>query len=271
MTEKTIGVDYSELHQLDSTANRLIRKSIWGNTDDIGQQSFITPRYLDQLISRFSIGRTTHLLDVGSGAGGPAVYIADKTGCRISGIEINEVGVNVSKKLVENSGLGEKVEFHLGNAMEMPFSENTFDLAISLNVMNVFADKTELFRQVLRVLKPSGIWAFLSGTFEIDGDDKTRSKMAKGYLIPQYYDSLQNYRNKLESAGFVIEEITEYVADFRVQVKKWGDAYKKHAKAIAKEQGEKNTQYHIEYFDTYLSLVDQKRASNHLIISSKPG
>ena len=270
MNEKQIGVDYSELHQLDSPANRLIRESIWGTEDDIGQQSFITPRYLDELVTRLGIKEDIHVLDVGSGAGGPAIYIADKAGCRVSGIEINEVGVDVSRRLAKNSGMEEKVEFHLGDAMEMSFEKNTFDLAISLNVMNVFEDKTGLFKEVYRVLKPSGTWVFLSGTFEISDDDETKRKMARGYLIPQYYDSLQSYRKKLELAGFQIEEITEYVADFWVQVQKWGDAYKKHSTKIAEEQGKENTQYHIEYFDTYLRLVEEGRASNHLVISSKP-
>ena len=126
MNEERIGVDYSELHQLDSPANRLIRESIWGIEDDIGQQSFITPRYLDQLIPRLGIQKTTHVLDVGSGAGGPAVYIADRTGCRVSGIEINEVGVDVSRKLAKNSGLEGQTEFYLGDAMEMPFKREHF-------------------------------------------------------------------------------------------------------------------------------------------------
>ena len=99
-------------------------------------------------------------------------------------------------------------------------------------------------------------------------DDDTRQKMARGYLIPQYYDSLQSYREKLELSGFQIEEITEYVADFQRQVKKWGEAYKNHSEEIAKEQGEKNTQYHIEYFDTYLRLAEDEKAFNHLIIST---
>ena len=153
MNKERIGVDYSELHRLDSPANRLIRESIWGTEDDIGQQSFITPRYLDQLVPRLGIGKAAHVLDVGSGAGGPAIYIADRTGCRVSGIEINEVGVDVSRNLAKNSGLEQQTEFHLGDAMEMPFAGETFDLAISLNVMNVFEDKTGLFREVLRVLK----------------------------------------------------------------------------------------------------------------------
>ena len=271
MTEKKIGVDYSELHRLDSPANRLIRDSIWGKENDIGQQSFITPTYLDKLITRLGIKDTTHVLDVGSGAGGPAIYIAEKTGCRVSGIEINDVGVEVSKKLAKNFGLEEETEFHLGDAMKMPFKNNTYDLAISLNVMNVFSDKISLFKEVLRVLKPNGRWVVLSGTFEFfDDDNEAKDKLARGYLIPQHYDSLQSYRNKLNLAGFKIEEITEYVSDFRVQVKKWGDAYKKHRTDIAKEQGEENTQYHIEYFDTYLKLAKEEKAANHLIISVKP-
>ncbi len=267
MNEKSIGVDYSELHQLDSPANRLIRETIWGTEDDIGQQSFITPRYLDQLIHRLGIDDKTYVLDVGSGAGGPAIYIASRSGCRIAGIEINDVGVKVSEKLAERSGLQENTSFYLGDAMKMPFEKNTFDLAISLNVMNVFEDKAGLFREVCRVLKRSGRWAFLSGTFD-KLDDDTRHKMARGYLIPQYYDSLESYREKLKLSGFEIEEITEYVADFKKQVTKWGEAYKKHAEEIAKEQGEQNTQYHIEYFDTYLKLVEDGKASNHLIVSA---
>ncbi len=269
MSEKQIGVDYSELHQLDSPANRLIRESIWGKDEDIGQQSFITPRYLDELIPRLGIKEGTHVLDVGSGAGGPAIYIASRSGCMISGIEINEVGVEVSKKLANKSNMQERVEFYLGDAMNMPFENDTFDLAISLNVMNVFKDKIGLFKEVYRTLKPSGRWVFLSGTFEMPNNDEIKHRMARGYLIPQYYDSLGSYKKMLESAGFKIEEITEYVADFRVQVKRWGDAYKEHSDEIAKEQGEENTHYHIEYFDTYLRLVEEGKASNHLIISGK--
>ena len=270
MSEEKIGVDYSILHQIDSPANRLIRDSIWGKENDIGQQSFIAPRYLDDLIRRLRIDENSYVFDVGSGVGGPALYIASRTGCRIAGIDISDVGVDMSVKLAKKSGLEGKAEFRLGDAMKTPFADNTFDTAISLNVMNVFRDKVGLFREVLRVLKKDGIWAFLSGTFDMPDDPEIARKMARGYLIPQYYDSLANYRNMLKEAGFQIEEITEYVSDFRVQNKKWGDAYKKHYKEIIKEQGRENTDYHIEYFDTYLRLIDEGKAANHLIISKKP-
>lgn len=270
MPEARIGVDYSELHRLDSPANRLIRDAIWSREDDIGQQSFCTLRYFDEVVHRLGITAGTHLLDVGSGTGGPALHIASRTGCRVDGVEVNEVGVEVSRSLVAKARAGDRVAFHLGDAMSMPFPDASFDMAISLNVMNVFADKVALFREVARVLRPGGRWAFLSGTFELgEGDDEVRRRLARGYLIPQYYDSLAGYKAKLREAGFVVDEVLEYISDFRTQVARWRDAYRVNQAAIAAEQGAENTRYHIEYFDTYLSMIDAGKASNHLIVSTR--
>ena len=263
------GLDYSVLHKLDSPANQLIRKSIFGD-QDIGQQSFITPGYLDELIHETGINAYSYLLDIGSGVGGPAVHIGNRTGCRLTGIDISDVGVETANKLASGAGLSERVNFVLGDAMDMPFPANSFDVAISINVMNVFKDKEGLFRQVLRVLKPKGLFAFLSGTFDMPDDAKIIEDMAHGYLIPQYYDTVDGYKSKLKRAGFIILKVIEYVWDFRIQNKLWGDAYKKHYDAIVKEQGKENTDLHIIYFDTYLKLIDEGRAGNYLFISEKP-
>src|SRR5574341_234563 len=188
------GLDYSTLHKLDSPANQLIRKSIWGD-QDIGQQSFITPWYLDELIRKVGINSDTHVLDIGSGVGGPAIYIAEKTGCRIMGMDISDVGVERARKFAIESGIADRAAFHIGDAMEMPFQDSTFDVAISINVMNVFKDKIGLFEQVIRVLKPGGIFALLSGTIDMPDDPETIENMARGYLIPQYYDTSEGYKS----------------------------------------------------------------------------
>lgn len=269
---ENVGVDYSELHNLESPANRLLRDSIWGQENDIGQQSFITRDYLDDLAARLKVTEETHLLDIGSGTGGPAVYIANATGCRVTGVEINEVGVNVAKGLVGNAGLADRVDVVQGDATVLPFEPDTFDAAFSLNVMNVFEDKVAVFKEVLRTLKPGGRWAFLTGTFTMGPEDaEAREKLRRGYLIPQFYDSLAEYKTKLYEAGFRIEEAVEFISDFWVQVGRWGDAYRTHREAVGAEQGEENTAYHIEYFDTYKRLIEEGKASNHLIICRKPG
>jgi cyclopropane fatty-acyl-phospholipid synthase-like methyltransferase len=266
---KKESVDYSELHQLDSPANRLIRKTIWGD-QDIGQQSFITPPYLDELIIKTAIDADTYVLDIGSGVGGPAIYIAQKTGCRIMGIDVSDVGVERARKFAADSGLSDRATFYLGDAMEMPFPDNAFNVSVSFNVMNVFKDKEGLFRQVLHVLKPKGIFTFLSGAIDMPDDPEVIKRMSRGCLIQEYYDTVGSYKSKLKRAGFWIMEVIEYVEDFRTQNKLWGDAFKKHYDAIVKEQGKDTTDHHVIYFDTYLRLIDEGRAGNYLFISRKP-
>ena len=272
MDTKPIGVDYSELHNLDSPVNRLLRDSIWDRRDDIGQQSFTTLRYMDDLIGRLGITEDTHILDVGAGTGGPAVYIANATGCRVTGIEINEVGVQVSTSLIGNAGLSDRVKVIQGDASQLPFEDESFDMAISLNVMNVFEDKEQVMRGVYRVLRPGGTWAFLSGTFQLGPEDAAaREHLRRGYLIPQYYDSLDEYKAKLRAAGFSIDEALEFIADFWVQVSRWRDAHRKHREVLIEDVGQDTTDYHIAYFDTYVSLIEQGKAANHLIVSHRPG
>ena len=269
MSDDAVTARYSALHRLDSPANRLIRDTIWGRENDVGQQSFITPRYLDELAVRIGLGADDHLLDVGSGTGGPAVHIARRTGCRVTGIDVNAVGVDAGTALAENAGLAARVAFHRGDAAEMPFADASFDAALSMNVFNVFPDKRRVLAGLHRVLRPGGTWAFLSGTFG-PMDDATRTAMARGGRVPQHYDSLDGYRQMLGETGFVIEEITEYVADFRVQMTRWHDAYVAHRAVVAAEEGDQQADDHIAYFAAYLRLIDGGTAANHLFITTRP-
>ncbi len=265
------GVDYSEIHRIDSPANRALRKDVWLPGDDLGQQSFATVRYFDDLVERLGIDEGTRVLDLGSGTGGPAIYMASMSGCHMTGLEVNEVGIEVAHRLVRNAGLEDRVAFVQADGMAMPFEDESFDVVISMNVMNVFEDKVALFREVRRVLRPGGTWAFLSGTFAFDeGDDDIRERMARGYAIPQYTDTLAGYKAKLREAGFVIDEVVEYISDFRVQMERWRTGWITHRDAIAEEQGAEQTDHHIDYFTCYLEMIDAGKASNHLVISTRP-
>lgn len=269
VTDSSLNARYRALHRLDSTANRAIRADIWEPGEDVGQQSFITPRYLDELARRISIGPSDHLLDVGSGAGGPALYLAEATGCRVTGIEPNAVGVEVASSLAADAGLGDQLAFDAGTAMEMPYADETFDVAISLNVVNVIEDKVALFREVRRVVRPGGRWALLTGTFELgEADADVRRRLTRDHTVPLFDDTAEGYRAKLVEAGFRIDEISEYISDFRTQIARWAAANRKHADALEAEQGAAAAERHLAYFDTYLELAEAGRAANHLFLAT---
>lgn len=271
MGTKGLGIDYSELHRIDSPANLALRRDLWREGDDLGQHSFVTPAYFDRFAAQLGIGPDTRVLDLGSGTGGPAVHIAARTGCRMTGLEVNAVGVEMAGRITAGAGLEDRVDFVQADGMHMPFDDASFDVVISMNVMNVFADKVGLFREVRRVLRPGGTWAFLSGTFDFGPEDaEVREKLARGYAIPQYTDTLAGYKAKLAEAGFVVDEVTEFISDFRETMVRWLDAWTKHRDAIAAEQGAEQTDYHLVYFTEYLGMIDAGKASNHFVVSHRP-
>lgn len=100
------------------------------------------------------------VLDVGAGVGGPARTLAVEYGCQVVGIELSEdlcLGGNFLSELV---GLKDRVELICGNALELPFEDNSFDLVWTQHVsMNIEA-KATFYREIYRVLKPGGRLAF---------------------------------------------------------------------------------------------------------------
>ena len=97
---------------------------------------------------------TDHLLDVGSGIGGPARYMARRFGCRVSGIDLTAEFCEVARHLTSLLGLEERVVLRQGDALAMPFAGAEFDGAWSMNVSMNIADKRALYREIHRVLKP---------------------------------------------------------------------------------------------------------------------
>lgn len=272
MADERGGVDYSELHRIDSPANRLLRADMWPPGEDLGQHSFATTKDFDGMVERLGMTEGTRVLDLGSGTGGPTAYMAAKGGCHMVGVEINAVGVEVANRLLRDSDLEGRVEFVQADGMDMPFADRSFDVALSMNVMNVFPDKLGLFREVYRVLHPGGSWAFLSGTFDFaEGDEEIRDRLAGGYAIPQYTDTLASYKQKLAEAGFVVDEVVEYISSFRAHMERWLRAWRTHRDVVAEEQGAAQTDHHIDYFTGYLEMIDAGKASNHLVISHRPG
>ncbi|MGH3801844.1 MAG: class I SAM-dependent methyltransferase [Pseudonocardiaceae bacterium] len=96
------------------------------------------------------------VLDVGSGLGGTARYLARRHAVHVTGIDLTEEYVRVAASLSRRAGLAELVQFRHGSATDLPFPDDSFDRACMLHVgMNV-ADKAALFAEVRRVLVGGG-------------------------------------------------------------------------------------------------------------------
>jgi sarcosine/dimethylglycine N-methyltransferase len=99
------------------------------------------------------------VLDVGSGLGGPARFLAATYGCQVTGVDLSEPFVDAARYLTERTGQSELVSFETGSALELPFDDGHFDVALLQHVAMNIADRARLYREIRRVLKLSGRFA----------------------------------------------------------------------------------------------------------------
>lgn len=100
------------------------------------------------------------VLDVGSGLGGPARFLAVTHGCQVKGIDLSEPFVDAARYLTKRTGLAGRVSFETGSALQLPFADGRFDVVLLQHVaMNVF-DRSRLYREIHRVLRSGGRFAF---------------------------------------------------------------------------------------------------------------
>ena len=96
------------------------------------------------------------IVDIGSGLGGPARWIAAKFGCSVTGVDLTTEHCDAARELNAACGLSERVRILEGSALALPLPDAGFDRAYSHNVVMNIADKAGVYREAFRVLKPGG-------------------------------------------------------------------------------------------------------------------
>jgi len=159
-----------------------------------------------EMADLLKIAASDHILDIGSGIGGPARYLAHRFGCRVTGIDLTAEFCEVARHLTRLLDLQARVDFHLGNAVAMPFSDRSFDGAYSMNVSMNIADKAGLYREVCRVLRP-GAWLMLSEIAKGSGADLDFPTPWAHSAQTSFLATPEDTRSALAEAGFEIVQM----------------------------------------------------------------
>lgn len=102
------------------------------------------------------ISEGTRVIDIACGKGTSAIYLAQRYGCQVTGLDISEELLAIAEKSVRREGLTGRVRFHLGDALNIPFPDDEFDVAISQAMLVLVKDKSLAVREALRVTKIGG-------------------------------------------------------------------------------------------------------------------
>ncbi len=133
------------------TASYFGAQSTWGVTKHMGGLSTT-----DLLVEKCRIGENSQVLVIGSGSGIPSCHIAQKSGCTLIGIDLEERMIKWASDRAKKCELIEHVVFRTADVQALPFSDQSFDAVISESVLAFVPDKVLATREILRVLRPCG-------------------------------------------------------------------------------------------------------------------
>lgn len=112
-----------------------------------------------ELARTVGLDASKHVLDVGSGVGGTSRCLAKEFGCRVTGIDLTDEYCRAATMLSAKTGLAHLVEYRQGDATKLPFDDGVFDVVWTEHMAMNIPDKTKLYMEMHRVLKPGGTLA----------------------------------------------------------------------------------------------------------------
>lgn len=137
--------------------------TISGNYDNLNRViSFgIDVKWRKKVLKLVSDKKPKVILDIATGTGDLAILLAQTNAEKIIGLDISAGMLEVGKKKVEEKRLSNVIDLVLGDSENMPFEDNYFDaITVGFGVRN-FENLEKGFAEILRVLKPDGIFVIL--------------------------------------------------------------------------------------------------------------
>jgi len=117
-------------------------------------------RFTIRLANLAGLKPKMHILDVGGGLGGPARTLAHEFGCHVTVVDLTESYVHAGCMLTSLMKLEDRVTFQVGDALELPFEDNSFDAVWTQNSGMNISNKERLYAGFRRVIRPHGLLIF---------------------------------------------------------------------------------------------------------------
>jgi ubiquinone/menaquinone biosynthesis C-methylase UbiE len=217
---------------------RDVRLETYG--EDFGQTSWVSTEESHEIPRRLELTPGCSVLEIGSGSGRYALYVAETTGCQVVGLDLNAEGIRNASALAERRKLAGQVSFQQCDVSRpLPFADGTFNAAFSNDVFCHIPGRPALLRELWRVLQPGGRLLFSDAL--VVGGTLSNQEIATRGLIGYYLFVPPGENEKLmAAAGFQLIDVADTTQNAADVARRWRQARDKREAGLTALEGKAN-------------------------------
>jgi tocopherol O-methyltransferase len=159
---------------------------------------------IERLAARMQVGAGHRVLDIGSGLGGSACWLAGTFGCSVLGLTLSSVQARGAAERAEDEGVADLVRFQEHDANHLDLPAESFDCVWIIECSEHIHDKQAFFENCARVLHPGGrlgLCVWLKGDTSSPAHEELVQEVCQAMLCPSLL-TMQEQTAMLSSAGF---------------------------------------------------------------------
>ena len=248
--------------RFDGALSRQLRQEVYG--EDLGQTGWRTATEQADIAEWLQLGPGARALDVCCGSGGPSLVLAERTGCHVTGLDVEPMGVARAQAAAAARGLGERTLFLATDCgARLPFDDGAFDAVLCIDAINHLPDRQGTLREWARLLKPGGRLLYtdpcvITGPIA-NSELEVRADLGFYLFVPPGHDE-----PALAAAGLTLlhrEDRTGACADIAAR---WHAFRERHAEELQREEGEAWYARRQRFLATTAELAGSRRLSRIL-------
>ncbi len=244
-----------------------VRREAFGT--DIGQNSWLTADEYRLFFEWLELIPTSRVLEIACGSGGPAIFMARTIECNVTAIDNNENGIATATRMSQEQGLASRIRFQSADAARpLPFEDQSFDAVVCIDAINHLPNRSQVFAEWHRVLKPEGRILF-TDPITITGllsNEEIATRSSIGYFL---FAPIGENEQLIKQAGFELIRC-EDVTDNEVRIsRQWFDARAKRREDLIKIEGDKVYEGLQRFLSVVHVLSSERRLSRLVFVARK--
>jgi SAM-dependent methyltransferase len=245
-----------------------VRQEAFG--EDIGQNSWLSADECRTYCAWLQLGPEAHVLEVGCGAGGPALFIARMTEARVTGIDVNPHGIAAGNAMAREQQLDDRVHFQQADAgAALPFADAEFDVLLCIDAINHLPDRAQVLREWSRVVKPGGPILFTNPTLVTGllSNEEVAIRSSIGYYLfaPPGVDA-----RLIEEAGLRLDREEDVTANMAAISQRRHDARERAREELLALEGPQTFEGQQRFLAMVHLLASERRLSRFVFLARKP-